>query len=188
MLPWSSFVRDGFRNQALILLKAETRVKAFPERNHKEVFMKKLVRHARVLVTDGNRALVLRNEGDAVYPDLRTLRAYAQDNPPTRDQGNDKPGRTNDSFGRRSSMETPDWHRLAEDRFIDAVANIMDRDLRAGEFETLIVVAPPIALGEYRKVVSPGVAKVTTLEIGKDLTKHPNAEIAKHVAKALEDA
>ena len=72
--------------------------------------------------------------------------------------------------------------------FIDAVANILDRDLRAGEFETLIVVAPPIALGEYRKVVSPGVAKVTTLEIGKDLTKHPNAEIAKHVAKALEDA
>ena len=142
--------------------------------------MKKLVRHARVLVTDGSRALVLRNEGDTAHPDLRIVRAYAQDNPATRDQGTDKP--------RRSSMETPDWHRIAEDRFIDSIAGIMDRDLKAGDYETLIVVAPPIALGEYRKAVSPGVAKVTMMEIDKDLTKHPNAEIAKLVAKALEDA
>ena len=147
--------------------------------------MKKLVRHARVLVTDGSRALVLRNEGDTAHPDLRIVRAYAQDNPATRDQGTDKPGRTNDSLGRRSSMETPDWHRIAEDRFIDSIAGIMDRDLKAGDYETLIVVAPPIALGEYRKAVSPGVAKVTMMEIDKDLTKHPNAEIAKLVAKAL---
>jgi len=150
--------------------------------------MKKLVRHARVLVTDGTRALVLRNEGDAAHPDLRTVRAYAHDNPPTRDQGSDKPGRTNDSMGRRSSMETPDWHQIAEDRFIDAMAQMMDRDLKAGDYETLIVVAPPIALGEYRKAVSHGVAKVTLLELDKDLTKHPNAEIAKLVGKALEGA
>jgi len=151
--------------------------------------MKKLVRHARVLVTDGTRALVLRNEGDAAHPDLRTVRAYAQDNPPTREQGADKPGRTNESTGfRRSSMETPDWHQIAEDRFIDAMAQMMDRDLKAGDFETLIVVAPPVALGEYRKAVSPGVARVTLLELDKDLTKHPNAEIAKLVVKALEGA
>ena len=33
--------------------------------------MKRLVRHARVLVTDGAKAIVLRNEGDALAPELR---------------------------------------------------------------------------------------------------------------------
>ena len=37
-------------------------------------------------------------------PNLRLKRAYEQDNPATRDQGTDKPGRTNDSLGRRSAI------------------------------------------------------------------------------------
>ena len=101
--------------------------------------MKKLVRHARVLVTDGARSLVLRNEGDAAHPDLRTVRAYAHDNPPSHEQGTDKPGRINDALGRRSAMESADWHQIAEDKFIDSMADIMDRDLKAGEYQTLIV-------------------------------------------------
>ena len=40
--------------------------------------MKKLARHTRVLVTDGARAIVLRNEGDAAHPDLKTVRAYVR--------------------------------------------------------------------------------------------------------------
>jgi protein required for attachment to host cells len=153
-----------------------------------EVLMKKLVRHARVLVTDGARAIILRNEGDAAHPELRTVRAYSQDNPPTHEQGADKPGRMNDSLGRRSAMEAADYHRLAEDRFVGAIADIMDDDLKAGEYETIIVVAPPISLGEYRKAASPGVAKATLHELNKDLTKHSTADISKIVARALEDA
>ena len=34
---------------------------------------------------------------------LRLKRAYEQDNPATRNLGTDKPGRTNDSLGRRSA-------------------------------------------------------------------------------------
>lgn len=150
--------------------------------------MKRLVRHARILVTDGARAIVLRNEGDALQPELKAVRAYAQDNPPSRNLGSDKPGRTNDSFGNRSAMEIPDWHRIAEDRFVASIAADMDRDLRAGDYETLIVAAPPVALGEYRKVVSPAVSKVTVMELDKDLTRHNSAEIAKHVVRALEGA
>ncbi|MCB1380138.1 MAG: host attachment protein [Alphaproteobacteria bacterium] len=148
--------------------------------------MKRLVRHARILVTDGARAIVLRNEGDALAPDLKAVRAYTQDNPPSREQGSDKPGRTNSATGQISSMEIPDWHRLAEDKFVTAVAADMDRDLKAGDFETLIVAAPPVALGEYRKVVTAGVAKATLMEIDKDFTKHNSADIAKLVVKALE--
>jgi protein required for attachment to host cells len=157
-----------------------------PEANCKEVLMKRLVRHARVLVTDGARAIVLRNEGDAVTPDLRTVRTHSDKTPAAHDLGPDKPGRTNASTGQISAMEIPDPHQQAEDRFVAGVAAEMERDLRAGEFATLIVVAPPVALGAYRKAVSPAVAKVTLLEIDKDLTRHPAADIAKHVIKALE--
>lgn len=149
--------------------------------------MKRLIRHARVLVTDGAKALVMRNEGDAITPDLKLVRSYSQDNPPTREQGTDKPGRTNESTGtRRSSMETPDWHEIAEAEFVARIAEDMNRDLRAGDYENLIVVAPPVALGVYRKSVAPAVAKVTMAEIDKDLVKHTAADITAHVVKALE--
>jgi protein required for attachment to host cells len=151
--------------------------------------MKKLVRHARVLVTDGAKALVYRNEGDALTPDLRLMRSYAQDNPPTRDQGSDKPGRTNASTGvNRSSMEAPDWHQVAEDQFVAGIAEDMNKDLRAGEFESLVVVAPPAALGVYRKAVPAAVAKVTLAEIDKDLVKHPAKDVTAIVVKVLEGA
>jgi protein required for attachment to host cells len=150
--------------------------------------MKRLIRHAWVLVTDGGRALLFRNEGDAVKPDLRQLSSQSQDVPPTRELGTSKPPRTNDSLGRRSAMEAPDLHQMAEDRFIAAVAADLDRSIRAGEFEQLLVAAPPVALGQFRKAASPAVMRSVVLELDKDLTKHPPVEITKLLVKALEEA
>lgn len=45
-----------------------------------------------VLVADGEKALFLRNEGDAEYPNLEVVREMHDDNPPTREQGTDQPG------------------------------------------------------------------------------------------------
>jgi protein required for attachment to host cells len=149
--------------------------------------MKRLSAKTRVLVADGVHALVLRNDGDAQSPNLRLVRAYEQDNPATRDQGADKPTRTQDSFGRRSSIETTDWHRVAEDRFVRQIAEDMAADLARGEFEKFILVAPPIALGEFRKAANAALAKATILEIHKDLTKHPLDEVEKIIIKALAD-
>jgi protein required for attachment to host cells len=154
----------------------------------KEDRMKRLVPGTRVLVADGAKAMVLRNAGDAQAPNLKLEKSYGQDNPPTREQGTDKPGRTNDSLGRRSAMETPDWHRVAEDRFIERIASDMAADLSAGAYEKLVVVAPPIALGVLRKAMSAAVLEAIACEIGKDLTKHPVPEIEKAVTKALAEA
>src|SRR5947199_409117 len=69
-----------------------------------------------VVVADGGRALIMRNDGDAGSPRLTVLRKYGDHVPPTREQGSDKPGRTNASVGvNRSAMEQTDWHRQAED-------------------------------------------------------------------------
>ena len=104
--------------------------------------MRHLLEDTRVLVADGAYALVLRNDGDGMFPNLRLERAYEQDNPATRDQGTDKPGRTNDSQGRRSAMETTDWHKVAEDRFVQRVADDMAKDLKAGEFTSFVLAEP----------------------------------------------
>ena len=150
--------------------------------------MKHLSGDTRVLVADGARALVLRNDGDGAFPNLRLERSYEQDNPATREQGRDKPGRTNDSLGRRSAVENTDWHKVAEDRFVQGIADDMAKDLQAGAFTNFILAAPAIALGEFRKASSSALTEATIMEIDKDLTNHPIDKIEKIVVKALEDA
>jgi protein required for attachment to host cells len=172
----------------LISLKAAGPASVFMKNVAMEVFMKRLLTGTRVLVADGSKAMVFRNAGDAQAPNLKLEKSYGQDNPPTRDQGSDKPGRTNDPLGRRSAMETTDWHRQAEDRFIQRLAADMAADLSAGAYDKLVVAAPPVALGTMRKAMSAAVLDTITCEIGKDLTKHPVAEIEKAVTKALAEA
>ena len=46
-----------------------------------------------VFVGDGRKALFLRNEGDEKFPNLKTERVFVDDNPPTHEQGTDRPGR-----------------------------------------------------------------------------------------------
>jgi protein required for attachment to host cells len=151
--------------------------------------MKRLKHNTRVLVTDGSRAIVYRNSGQVGSPRLEQFKVYGHDNPPSRELGTDKPSSVQESVGaRRSSAEQVDYHQQAEDRFVAGIAADMDADLASGEFEELVVVAPPVALGVYRKAVSPRLGKATIAEINKDLTKHAAAEVAGTVVKALEGA
>jgi protein required for attachment to host cells len=149
--------------------------------------MKRLSHNARVLVTDGGRAIVFRNAGQVGKPDLKQFKVYAHDNPPSRELGTDRPATVNESVGnRRSAAEQTDYHQQAEDRFVQEIAADMEADLKAGEFEELVVVAPPVALGVYRKAASQKLQQATLMEINKDLTKHAAAEVAEIVVKALE--
>jgi protein required for attachment to host cells len=150
--------------------------------------MKHLNHNARVLVTDGGRATVFRNAGQGGKPDLQPFKAYHQDNPPSREQATDKPSRVMESVGfSRSSAEQPDYHQMTEDRFIRGIAADMEKDLVAGQFTEIIVVAPPVALGVWRKAARPVLAKATLAEINKDLTKHTADSITGTIVKALED-
>jgi len=149
--------------------------------------MKRLNHNARVLVTDGGRATVFRNAGEVGQPDLQAFKAYHQDNPPNREQATDKPSRVMESHGSsRSSAEQPDYHQMTEDRFVQAIAADMAKDLAAGDFSEIVVVAPPVAMGVWRKAARPLLAKATLKEITKDLTKQNAAAIAQSVVKALE--
>ena len=55
--------------------------------------MLKIPHNALVFVGDGRKALFLRNDGDAKFPNLKTEKVFEDENPPTHEQGSDRPGR-----------------------------------------------------------------------------------------------
>jgi protein required for attachment to host cells len=139
--------------------------------------------NALLLVGDGQKALFLRNKGNAKRVDLVVERVLARDNPPTREQGTDRPGRSSASLGvARSAMEEADWHHLAKERFASELADALYRHAHANLFDQLVIVAPPKILGNLRKAFHPEVAERVAAEIPKELTSHPVAEIERLVA------
>ena len=136
-----------------------------------------------VLVGDGRRALFLENHGDPDVLDLRVIEARVEDNPATRDQGTDAPGRAFASRGGpRSSLETTDWHELEKEHFADRIAETINKAAELGEMKEVVLIAPPRVLGELRKHLSVKAQAKVKGEIDKDLTRHPISEIEKALA------
>lgn len=133
-----------------------------------------------VVVCDGSKALILENIGDEKFPNLQTREVYEQKNDPTHEQGSDKPGRAINSVGsNRSAMEQTDWHRQAEEEFLQDLAGRLNAALGAGDTRSLIMVAPPRALGMLRQAYSPSVKQALRQEVDKDYVKMPVHEIEK---------
>ena len=133
-----------------------------------------------VVVADGRKMLFFRNEGDADYPQLELDRKRRQDNPPNREIKTDEAGRVHASAGTaRSKMGETDFHQLEEDRFAAETADLLYRRAHDGDYEKLVVIAPPATLGELRRHYHKEVEQRLLGEIGKDLTKHPVEEIEK---------
>lgn len=135
---------------------------------------------ALVLVSDGRRARFLRNRGTPKEPQLIVEQVLEQENPATRDQGTDRPGRYLNSDGvSRSAYEETDWHQQQEERFAAEIADELYRMEHAHKFRELVVVAPPKMLGDLRAKLHPEVANCVVAEVAKDLTGHPVPEISK---------
>lgn len=131
-----------------------------------------------IIVADGRRALFLHNDGDAVFPNLRTARVLEHENPPTHEQGSDRPGRYSETPGaHRSAFEATDWHRLEEEKFLHRVAELLKRGVQAGQYEKIVLLAPPAALGVLRKALDRQVLDNVVAEVGKDLVNQPVFDI-----------
>jgi len=140
---------------------------------------------ALVLVGDGSRAVFFRNTGSLQRPELvveRTL--LLEDNPPTHEQGSDRPGRRAESHvgTLRSAMEETDWHQLAEERFASDIADALYRSAHARQFDRLIIVAPPKVLGTLRKTLHKEVLDRIAAEVPKELATYSVNEIRNELA------
>lgn len=134
----------------------------------------KIAHNTFVVVADGQKMLLLRNEGDEEHPKLEVVRLRELDNPFTREQGSDAPGRSFSTAGTaRSGYQETDFHQMEEDRFAIETAELLNKQALANRFDRLIVVAPPRTLGELRKHYHKEVEARLVGEIAKDLTGHP---------------
>ena len=144
-----------------------------------------LAHNTLVLVADGRKALFLRNEGDAVHPNLIVEHAQDRVNPADRDQKSDAPGRASSGIGgRQDTMDEVDFHQQEEDRFAADLGAMLKSRALANDFEKLIIAAPAKTSGELRKHYHVEVENRLAGEITKDLTGHPLPEIEKALSAA----
>jgi protein required for attachment to host cells len=135
---------------------------------------------ALILVGDGRKALFLRNKGAPTHVELAVERVLEQADPPTHEQGTDRPGRYQRSSATpKSAFEQVDWHQLAEDRFAAEIGGALNRLAHENRFYHLILVAPPKVLGAVRPRLNKETSGRIVAEVAKDLTLQPITEIAR---------
>jgi len=138
-----------------------------------------------VVVCDGAKALVLENVGDAKFPNLKTIEVFEQKDLPTHELGTDEPGRAFSSVGSgRSAVSQTDWHSQAEQTFLTKLVHHLDAAVAAGKTKSVVVIAPPRALGMLRPAYSSGLKGAIRAEVDKDLVKVPVHEIEKRLSGA----
>jgi len=134
---------------------------------------------ALVLVADGRKMLLFRNQGDENQIDLRTeshdSRRYQRKD---REIKTDAPRTTKQSFGYgRSTYEEPDFQQQEEDRWIKDAADELKRRVLRGDFEALAIVAPPKALGVLKKCLHKEVERRIVCTVNKEMSGRPIPDI-----------
>jgi protein required for attachment to host cells len=133
---------------------------------------------ALVLVADGKKTLFLRNHGDSEMIDLRTEAHDQRSDPPDRAIKTDAPGAQHASAGfGRDTMEEADFHQQGEDRWIRDAAEELNRRALRNDFEALVVVVPPKALGQFRKKLHKEAERRLILTVNKEMTDRPIPDI-----------
>jgi protein required for attachment to host cells len=139
--------------------------------------------NAHVLVMDGGKMLLFKNDGSEAEPVLNIVTHLVQDSAATRDQGSERPGRTHESVGtRRSSHEQTNFHQQDEDQFAAEAADMLKREVLAHHIDALLIVAAPRTLGELRKQLHSEVERRVIGEISKDVARRPTDEIMAAIA------
>lgn len=135
-------------------------------------------------ICDGQKALLLENQGDRAYPKLETRQVFEQDNPPSHEQGSAPPGRVNSSYGRRSATQENDFHQQQAAGFLAKFAAVINDEVAAGRITELALIAPAKALGLLRPHLSERTHKTLLAELARDYVKMPLHEIERVLAKA----
>jgi len=140
-----------------------------------------------VLIADGAQARILEytgpSKGLVQIEGLKFQDAHMKN----REIMADRPGRAFSSAGfGRSAMEQrtdPSDHREAE--FLRSVAELINQKSLENAFRRLVIAAPPQALGDLRRFLTPATMEKVKAEISKDLTTVPILQLGKHFEGAL---
>lgn len=133
---------------------------------------------ALVFVGDGKKMLFLRNKGDSGMLDLRTESHDERADPMDREIKTDAPGTQSPRVGTgRDTMEETDFHQQGEDRWVKDAAEELNRRALSNDYDALVVVAPPKALGVLRKKLHKETERRIVLTVNKEMTDRPIPDI-----------
>lgn len=126
-----------------------------------------------VAVADGEKLVLLENEGDEREMKLKALPAVTVQS-----------GSTSSGAGHHNSAANPNESQAAEDGFASGTASLLNRQVLDGEISNLVIIAAPRTLGELRKHYHKSLSAVLLHEIPKDLTGHSLRDIEKTLTAA----
>ena len=136
-------------------------------------------KNALVLVADGRKMLFLRNKGKGQQIELVTEAHHERDDRKNSEIKSDAAGAGAQSGGHgRPAMEETDFHQQDEDRYAADAADQLRIRALAGDYDALVIVAPPRTLGELRKHLHKDVEKRVVMELAKEMTDRPLPDIA----------
>jgi len=140
-----------------------------------------------ILVCNGTHAMVMRNFGPSKGIELVPGLQFEGGELPESSMFSDRPGRTFDSHGQgRHIKESPsDPKREAKFQFAQNISDCLHKELSENKFDRLIVIAPPLMLGDLRKMFSKQLCSRIIGEIHKDLTHSDSENIIDHIKEFL---
>ena len=142
-----------------------------------------LERNTWILVADGERARLFRNESPQVTLKPAFDHEFIGDQREARDIASDEKGRQRSGTGpeagppaggpfrRQTYDQQTDPKDHEKHRFLKRTAEVLEDGLERNAYHSLVLVAPPQALGELRDNLSKKVADSIVYEYNKDLTK-----------------
>lgn len=125
--------------------------------------------NALILVVDGSTMLFLRNQGQGGNLDLVSEAQHQRD---------DQDGTAATGGRGGASVHEGDYQQLDENRHAADAADQLRMRALAGDFEVLVIIAPPKTLGELRKHLHTEVEKRIIMELPKEMTNRPIPDIA----------
>ena len=128
-----------------------------------------------ILIADGAQARILVNEGPGTGLKPLAGAEYEADHRPSREIGTERPGRTHQSIGdgtRHALAPRVDWHEFEKHLFAKEMAALLDKACERRAYYSLVLVAPPRALGELRAALGKNALAKVTAELGKDLVNN----------------
>jgi protein required for attachment to host cells len=140
-----------------------------------------------VVIADGAHAKVLQYSPEK--PTLEPVKdvAFEIDLPRTHEIVSDRPGRSFESQGRARHAKNgrSDPHRELKRGLAHKIASALQSSLANKRYDKLVLVAPPVTLGDLRDALAETVRTRVSAEVAQDLIKTPASQLCGHLVGVL---
>ncbi|MGH6736685.1 MAG: host attachment protein [Methyloceanibacter sp.] len=134
-------------------------------------------------IADGGRARFVERDENGAFRTIASLESTDLHDRAS-DLDRDRPGRVMESAtpGRSAVEPRRDLKQAAKEDFVKLVADELALGHDRGQFDQLMLVAPPGVLTELKQKLAKPIADLVVKDLQKDLTKVPDHDLTQHLA------